>query len=305
MSPAKQLLLFIAVFGGIFIVGNLLGFGLVAAIYGINILMDIARLNFSHPQSINALYILQVVTTTIPIFLAPVVFARWILRDTTNYIQPSLRFPMLLFVITFFVMLFSMPLIEVLSNINQQMVLPKWLSGLEQWMKNSEESARRVTEAILQMDSVWDCIKNVFLIGFLTAVAEEFMFRGVLQTIFQKITNNTHLAIWITALLFSAFHMEFYGFLPRTFLGALFGYFVAYSGSIWPAVWGHFLNNATAVISTYLYQKKLIKFSPDDSHLFSYTGYVFSAIIIIILLLVYKKVAQGSQKPQLNGEELG
>ncbi|MFD0766509.1 CPBP family intramembrane glutamic endopeptidase [Mucilaginibacter lutimaris] len=305
MSPAKQLLLFIAVFGGIFLVGNLLGFAMIAAFYGMGMLMDIGRLNLSNPQSITALYILQIATMTAPIFLAPVVFAKWILRDTANYIKPGFRFPWLLLVITFFVMLVSMPLIEVLSNINQQMVLPGWLSGLEQWMKNSEENARRITEAILNMDSVWDCLKNVFLIGFLTAVAEEIMFRGVLQTIFQKLTKNTHAAIWVTAALFSAFHMEFYGFLPRTLLGALFGYFVAYSGSIWPAVWGHFLNNATAVVGTFLYQKKHIQLNPNDSHLFSYMGYVFSAIIIIILLLVYKKVAQGSQKPLLNGEELG
>lgn len=305
ISPAKQLLLFIAVFAGIFLAGNLLGFGMIAALYGVNLLLDIARLNFSHPQSINALYILQVVTTTLPIFLAPVVFAKWVVRSPDNYLKPTFRFPWLLFVVAFFVMLVSMPLIEVLSNVNQQMVLPKWLHGLEQWMKDSEESARRVTEAILKMDSVWDCVKNVILIGFLTAVAEEFMFRGVLQTIFEKWAKNTHIAIWVTAILFSAFHMEFYGFLPRTLLGALFGYFVAYSGSIWPAVWGHFLNNSTAVIGTYLYQKKQIKVNLDDAHLFSYTGYLFSTLIIIILLIVYKKVAQGKQKPLLNGEELG
>ncbi|MEB0263452.1 MULTISPECIES: type II CAAX endopeptidase family protein [unclassified Mucilaginibacter] len=305
MSPAKQFLLFVAVFGGIFLAGNLLGFGMIAAIYGIDILLDIAKLNFSHPQSINALYILQVVTTTIPIFLAPVVFAKWIVRDTNDYIKPTFRFPWLLFVIAFFIMALTMPLIEFLSNMNQQMILPKWLGGLEKWMKDSEESARRVTEAILKMDSVWDCIKNVLLIGFLTAVAEEFMFRGVLQTIFEKWTKNTHIAIWVVAVLFSAFHMEFYGFFPRTLLGAIFGYFVAYSGSIWPAIWGHFLNNATAVISTYLYQKKLITLNPDETNVFNTPGYLFSLIIIINLLLVYKKVAQGRQKPLLNGEELG
>jgi membrane protease YdiL (CAAX protease family) len=306
MSPGKQLLLFIVIFMGIFTAFNILGIIAVGLIYGFDLIMDIANLNFSNPQSIPALYILQIVTTTIPIFLAPIIFAYWVVKDPQDYVKPSFRFPWMLFVIAFFVMLVSSPLIEVLSNLNQQMALPKWLHGLEKWMNDSEQSARRVTMAILQMNTLWDCVKNLILIGFLTAVAEEFMFRGGLQTIMARLTKNIHAAIWITAALFSAFHMEFYGFLPRLLLGALFGYFVAYSGSVWPAVWGHFLNNGTAVIATYLYQKKHIKLNPDATDVFSWWQYIFSLIIIIILLIVYKKVALGKERgPVLNGEELG
>lgn len=305
-SPPMQLLIFIVVFALIFALGNLIGAGIVIAIYGLNVVMDIAHLNFTNPQTTGALYILQVTTTTIPIFAAPVVFAYWVVKNPADYLKPAFRFPWTLLVVAFFIMLISSPLIELLSNINQQLVLPKALSGLEKWMKDSEESARRVTMAILQMHTIWDVLKNVFLIGFLTAVAEEFMFRGGLQTIMLRWTKNTHVAIWVTAALFSAFHMEFYGFLPRLLLGAIFGYFVAWSGSIWPAVWGHFLNNATAVVATYLYQKKQIKVNPDDQHIFSYPGYLFSLIIIIILLLVYKTIAAGKkQGPIFNGEELG
>jgi membrane protease YdiL (CAAX protease family) len=306
MSPGKQFLLFVAVFGAIFIIGNLLGMAIIASTYGLNLIKDIANLNFSNPQSITALYILQIITTTVPIFAAPVVFAYWVVQDPDEYIKPGFRIPWMLFVIVFLVMMISSPLIELLSNINQQMVLPNWLSGLEKWMKESEEGARRITMAILHMNTVWDCIKNVILIGLLTAIAEEFMFRGGIQTIMAKWTKNIHAAIWVTAAMFSAFHMEFYGFLPRLLLGALFGYFVAWSGSIWPAVWAHFLNNSTAVIATYLYQKKQIKLNPDDEHVFSYPGYIFSLIIIIILLLVYKKAAMSIKiSPVLNGEELG
>jgi membrane protease YdiL (CAAX protease family) len=306
MSPGKQLLLFILIFIGIFTAFNILGIIAVGLIYGFDLIMDIAHLNFTNSQSIPALYILQIITTTLPIFLAPITFAYWIVKDPQEYVKPSFRFPWVLFVVAFFVMLVSSPLIEILSNVNQQLALPKWLSGLERWMKESEESARRVTMAILKMNTLWDCIKNLILIGFLTAVAEEFMFRGGLQTIMARLTKNIHAAIWITAALFSAFHMEFYGFLPRLLLGALFGYFVAYSGSIWPAVGGHFLNNGTAVIATYLYQKKHIKLNPDATDVFSWWQYIFSLIIIIILLIVYKKVALGKERgPVLNGEELG
>jgi uncharacterized protein len=304
-SPARQFLYFVVIFAGVFVVFNVLGILAVGLIYGFGLIMDIARLNFSNPDSIPALYLLQIVTTTIPIFAAPVVFAAWVMRKPEEYLKIKRSFSPILLVIAFFIMMVSTPLIEVLSNINQKMVLPDGLKGIEDWMKQSEESAKQVTSAILNMRTAWDCIKNVFLVGFLTAVAEEFLFRGGMQSILAKWTKNQHTAIWITAAIFSAFHLEFYGFLPRLLLGAMFGYFVAYSGSIWPAVWGHFLNNSTAVIATYLYQTKRIKLNPDDQHVFTWWQYIFSLIIIIILLLVYKKVAEGKKNPALNGEELG
>lgn len=304
-SPQRQFLYFVVIFAGVFVVFNVLGILAVGLLYGFDVIFSIARLDFSNPQVVPALYLLQILTTTIPIFAAPVLFGAWVMRNANEYLKLTLRFSPMLFVVAFFIMMVSSPLIELLSNINQQMVLPSGLKGIERWMKESEENAKRVTMAILNMHSAWDCIKNVFLVGLLTAIAEEFLFRGGMQTILAKWTKNQHAAIWITAAVFSAFHMEFYGFLPRLFLGAIFGYFVAYSGSIWPAVWGHFLNNSTAVIATYLYQNKSIKLNPDDQHVFTWWQYIFSLIIIIILLLVYKKVAEGKKSPALNGEELG
>jgi membrane protease YdiL (CAAX protease family) len=306
MTPPLQFIVFVVVAVLILILGNVIGLGIIAGIYGVNTVFDIMQLKLNGPNITGALYILQVISTTIPIFLAPVFFAYVIVKEPADYLKPTIRIPWLLFVVAFFVMLISSPLIEISSNINQRMVLPEVLKGLERWMKESEEAARRITMAILKMDSAWDMVKNLFLIGLLTAIAEEFMFRGVLQTIFARWTKNTHAAIWITAIIFSAFHVEFYGFLPRMLLGAIFGYLVAWSGSIWPAVWGHFLNNGTAVVATYLYQHKKISINPDEQHVFNYLGYIFSLIIIIILLLAYKSIAQGKRlSPDFNGEELG
>jgi hypothetical protein len=181
------------------------------------------------------------------------------------------------------------------------MVLPPWLK----WMRDSEDSAEKLMAVMLQMKNIWQVIADVLAVGLLTAIVEEFMFRGVLQTIFERWTKNTHAAIWITAILFSAFHMEFFGFLPRLMLGVLFGYFVAWSGSIWPAVWAHFLNNGLAVVATYLFQQKIIKIDPDDQHVFNYGAYIFSLVIMVALLFIYRRIAIEKQPiPEHNGEEL-
>jgi len=287
VRPWLQLLIFIGIFIGVLIVGNLIGMGIVTALYGLKTLLALGSVTVTAPHFVPALWIVQILGTTLPIFIAPVMFARLVANDLQGYIKPGFRFPWLLLVVIFALMFLSNPLIELLSNINQKMVLPPWLK----WMRDSEDSAQKVMEAILKMDNIWDVIADVLMIGLLTAIVEEFMFRGVIQTIFIRWTKNTHAAVWITAILFSAFHMEFFGFLPRLMLGVFFGYFVAWSGSIWTGVWAHFINNSTVVVVTYLFQKKIINGDPNEQHMFNYIGYAISFVTVVVLLFIYKRIA--------------
>jgi len=297
IHPALQFLIFIILFIVVLFAGTMVGAGIVMALYGLKTLMAVGTLSVTAPHFINALWILQLTGTTLPIFATPVFFARVIVRDPKDYIKPGFGFPWMLFPLVLLIMLLSNPTIEVLSNINQKMELPHFLSSVQKWMEDSETSAQKLTDSMLQMKTIGDMMIDVLLIGLLTAIVEEFMFRGVIQTIFTRWTKNTHVAIWITAILFSAFHIEFFGFLPRLMLGVLFGYFVAWSGSIWPAVWAHFLNNGTAVVATYLFQHKIIKINPDDQHLFNAVSYIFSFVILLLLLFIYRKTA--SEKKQI------
>lgn len=287
LHPGLQFLIFTGLFLVVLAIGNFVGSGIVIALYGLKTLMALAALNTNTPNFVNSLWILQIAGTTIPILATPVFFAFVIAGDPQDYLKPSFRFAWPLILLVLAIMFISSPLIELLSNINQKMVLPPFLK----WMRESEDNAQKLTEALLQMKTVWDVIVNVLLIGLLTAVVEEFMFRGCLQTIMLRWTKNTHAAIWITAILFSAFHMEFFGFLPRLLLGLFFGYFVAWSGSIWPGVWAHFINNGTAVIATYLYRKKIITINPEDQHIFNYQACIISLLIVLFLSYIYYSIA--------------
>jgi membrane protease YdiL (CAAX protease family) len=292
LHPSLQFLILVAITIGIVLVGNLIGAVIVAAFYGLDMVLNVARLDLSVPGTANALWILQIIGTTIPLLITPLVFARFVVKQPREYLKPSFNFPWTMIVIVFCVMMISSPLIELLSRINQNMVLPDYLGGVQKWMRESEDKAEKLIAVLLKMDTIFGAIANVIAVGLFTAIVEELMFRGCVQTIFVKWTGNAHAAVWITAILFSAFHMEFFGFLPRLLLGALFGYFAAWSGSVWPAVWGHFLNNGTAVVVTYLYQHKKIKINPDDVHVFNYQAYVFSFVIVLFLLYLYHNVAK-------------
>lgn len=71
---------------------------------------------------------------------------------------------------------------------------------------------------------------------------EEFVFRGMIQnSLASRLTQRT--AIFATALLFSAFHLDPVGFISRVELGILFGALYQRSGSLWPGAMAHAANN--------------------------------------------------------------
>ena len=286
-----QFVIFCAITLWLILADSTLAIGAIYLIYGTNVLKLVMAMNLGSVQSVNALWILQILGTTLPILFVPIIFGKLIMREPNAYIRANFRFPVVLLMIVFSIMAMSTPIMELLIMLNQKMVLPDFLKGVENWMRESEKAAQKATEALLHMNNWVDLVKSILLVGLITAIAEELMFRGCLQTIFVRWTNNTHIAIWITAALFSAFHMEFFGFLPRLMLGVFFGYFTAWSGSVWPAIWAHFLNNGTAVVMYYLYKHKKIDINPDEQYAFNYSLYILSIIITVALFWSYRNTA--------------
>ena len=72
MTPALQFPVFILVSVLIIIIGNVIGLGVIAGLYGLDTILDITQLKLNGPNITSALYILQIISTTIPIFIAPV-----------------------------------------------------------------------------------------------------------------------------------------------------------------------------------------------------------------------------------------
>lgn len=186
------------------------------------------------------------------------------------------------------IMLLAIPGINLLSAWNQQMVLPEWMSGIEQWMRMQEDAAAQLTEQFLRVDTVGGLLVNIGLMALLPAVGEELTFRGVVQGMF---TRNKHVAIWATAAIFSFVHMQFYGFLPRMLLGAMFGYMLWWTGSLWVPMLMHFVNNCAAVVVAfwaynYLEEGRaemLDTIGTEDTILLG----VFSICIVLIMMVMY------------------
>ena len=159
-----------------------------------------------------------------------------------------------LFVLAIGIMLCAVPGINLLADWNSRIDLPECLDSIEQFLKQQEETAAALTERFLQADNIGGLLLNIALLALLPALAEELSFRGTLQQVLTK--SQIHTAVWFTAILFSAIHMQFYGFIPRMLMGAMFGYVFVWSGSLWVPIVMHFTNNGMAVLAYYLVSDK-------------------------------------------------
>ena len=153
-------------------------------------------------------------------------------------------------------MVVAIPGINLLADWNSRLALPAFMAGIEQWMRAQEDAAMMLTERFLNVRGFGPLLVNIGLMALLPAMAEELTFRGVIQSLVvgrsSLDSRRKHIAVWVTAILFSAIHLQFYGFVPRMLLGALFGYALIWTGSLWVPIIAHALNNSTVVLFSYL-----------------------------------------------------
>ena len=210
---------------------------------------------FEQPLSVTSLKWIQLFQSAAMFLLPPLCMAYLWAKAPMQWLKVDKFQSFKVSSMAILLMLVALPAINLLADINQQMALPTFLEPLEAWMKTQEETAKQLTEQFLSVTTYSGLIINILLMALLPAVAEELTFRGVLQRLFQgsnvsdfHTVKVPHVAIWVTAILFSAIHMQFYGFLPRMLMGALFGYMLVWTGSLWVPILMHFTNNAMAVI---------------------------------------------------------
>lgn len=194
---------------------------------------------------------------TLSLFLLPALLCAWLWEEKHrpfHWLRMDVKSAWHVVGLAALVMVCAIPGINLLADLNNRIVLPECLSSLEQFFRQMEEEAALLTKRFMQADNVWVMMINMGLMAVLPALAEEISFRGVLQQLLSGM--RTHVAIWLTAVIFSAIHMQFYGFIPRMLMGALFGYVFVWTGSLWVPIVMHFVNNGMAVLLYYILSSK-------------------------------------------------
>lgn len=207
------------------------------------------------PQNISSLKTLQLLQSTGTFVIPPLLVAYFWSQQPVRFLQLNRNISLQLTCGIIIIMALSVPFVNLLSQLNHLITFPTSLAWLEELFKTTEQQAQSFTQQMLTVHSPIDLLANLFIIAMIPAIGEELFFRGIIQGGMTRSNMNPHAAIWITAFLFSAVHMQFYGLIPRTFYGALLGYLLIWSGNMWYPVIAHFANNAMAVIYYYFKNK--------------------------------------------------
>jgi membrane protease YdiL (CAAX protease family) len=192
-------------------------------------------------------------------------------------------------------------LVVVFMGVNS--VVIEWNQNIsfpgDEWARQIEKTLAEGTKFLTQFNSAWDLVFVFIIVAILPSIGEEIVFRGMIQNDFYRATKNIHLAIWVSAIMFSAIHVQFFGFFPRLLLGALFGYLYFWSGNLWVAVLAHFVNNGLTVIGLYLNQKGIIDIDLEQTSSTPWQAVLFSAVCTVLLLYAYKSFYNNNPKADI------
>jgi hypothetical protein len=297
-SARAQLGLFIFLLGAAWLASNLLGSAVLLA-KGLVSLQHPA-LDFNNPHIAGLLKSIQGVSTVIIFGLPPLLYSLLTFR-TGNLRYLGFRPPNknVFYILGIALLFCSFPLEGWLGQVNHAIPLPGWMIG-------AEKDADKQISVLLRADNSFDIFINVFIIALLPAICEEACFRGALQRILIQSFKSPWAGIIVTGLFFSAFHLQFQGFLPRALLGILLGALYWYSGSLWTSILAHFFINAIQVVAVTFYPR----FINENPSVPIMAALISMAIVVGLLVIIrrqsattYNKVYEENSLTFSNGTE--
>lgn len=291
-SGLNQFLLFVSVAIVSFVVLSAIGGLVVYQIYGkamgMKGIQDLVKINYDHPNAPNFIRGLQVVQF-ISLFIIPSFLCAYLYSgQIKKYLGLKPPPHTLYWIYGIAVMLLALPLANFVGVLNRQLPLPKLI---DDWMKATEAEAAKATFALLSHHTLKDLLLNLVFVAGLAAVGEELVFRGMIQRLLIKVFKSPWAGIIVSAILFSAIHMQFLGFLPRFLLGILLGAIYWYSGSLYAAMLAHFIYDAFVITVAYFMPETLKESAkPFDGSIAALAaGAVLSLAIITYLIQWMKK----------------
>ena len=286
-SPGTQFLLLISFALASFFLIGLLGTVILSKVSGMSLetMSDSSKWDYKSPTLLTVIRGMQIIQF-VSLFLIPSFLCAWFFStDSKKYLGLKKPSNMGYFLVAAGVLLLSLPLVSFLGELNRNVQFP---SGIANWMKEQEAEAAKTIKALLSKHTIKDLILNIICIAGLAAVGEELLFRGVAQRLLIKLFKSPWAGIIISAFLFSAMHMQFYGFLPRFVLGILLGAIYWYSGSLWTAILAHFVYDAALIILVYFNPESL-----NDENSLNLSnialGAAISAALVVFLVIWMKK----------------
>ncbi|MEM9417101.1 MAG: CPBP family intramembrane glutamic endopeptidase [Bacteroidota bacterium] len=240
------------------------------------------------------LLIIQAVTASCAFIIAPLFYLRFFASQAEKLLftwRRSYASPLLLTL--------GLALAFIVVNTwfiqwNIAVKLPPWLRTFEAWVQEQEATQKRLTNLLTTFHSLTDLGVGILVIGMIPAVGEELLFRGIIQKLCHQITHNIHGAIAVSALAFSAIHLQFYDFVPRFLLGALFGYIYWWTKDLLFPIAAHFFNNVLTLLLLFLYQRGIIQQDITTPAVPSKPVLLLFIVLVVVLSHYLKQLSKKS-----------
>jgi membrane protease YdiL (CAAX protease family) len=250
---------------------------------------DVISIIEERPSSeyLGMLKFLQVLYS-VGLFLVPSILGGYMIhRDPWDYLKANRKVKLSLSLLVIFLMFVSVPWINYLGYLNEELSLPERWAHLMDKIRLSDEDSWELMKSYLSTQNGWGLLFNLFMIALIPSIGEEFLFRGTLQRIFTDWFKTPHPAVWLSALLFSLAHFQFLGFIPRMMLGALFGYIFLWTGNIWLSVLAHLMNNTIGVIYYYLFLQAKLGIDPQELGMRQNPALFITGSVLLTLIGLY------------------
>jgi membrane protease YdiL (CAAX protease family) len=282
MTPGFRMVLFIAMTGLSMIVGGLITFSIVAAALHVP-LAEIQSI-LMRPEYTSMTQMANAFASIIGFGVPALVVAYFIQGSLGNNLgfKPIASEKQVLIVIL--LAFTGLILSGALGDLTDKLTFS---SSVRNWATNLEAQYKKALMAMTQMRSIWDLLFAILAIAVVPAIVEELYFRASLQKIITDWSGKPFVAIVITAILFSAFHFSYFGFLSRMSLGIVLGLIYYYTKTIWMPILMHFVNNAIGVSALYAARNNPKQI---DKVLDSNLSYYWVVIGLAALLLLFKQL---------------
>jgi membrane protease YdiL (CAAX protease family) len=276
-----------------YVIGGVLGIAITKMFFGIDLQSSFNEIIYhskANPQGVMALKLNQALIS-IAIFIVPAfLFCKAIYQNPIQFLQ--LQSPTKIYNYLFIILLIilAIPVSSWLMQLNQNLHFPENYQDFETFLRGDEAFAKLQMESFVNANTIPQLLFNILIVAVIPAITEEFFFRACLQNFVKMCFHNLHVSIIFTAIIFSAIHGDYFGFLPRFMFGLVLGYAFAYSGNIWVSIVGHFLNNCITIVAYFIAQKNPNIAFLNDEYSFPFIITLVAAISIVLVLYVMSKL---------------
>lgn len=292
LAPSVEFLILMGIWIGCFVIGSAAVIPIWIGMTGKSVLT--MEKDMFNPAYVNAIKVIQVVSTIIVFFVPAIITAR------IASVKPFHRLGFQKGVkvnraITAILILFcALPLVGFLAEVNKAIPIT---ASMKKMFDAMESQYAEQVKLMATFKTPLDYVIALFIIALMPAIVEEMFFRGAMQNIFMRWFQTPWLVIFITALIFSAIHFSWYGFIPRLALGMVLGYIFYYTGNLWYSIIAHFFNNALMVTILYWQYTKDKKIDMEVGDSAPWWAGAISAALVIGLFMLLRKISETKVEP--------